>query len=182
MEKEDKKRIENFFREKTYNPGENSSLALLRNDMDRCFTSGILYPGVVGIMTGIDLLAKFYKGEDSINGVGKRFDNFLKDYFYLKDKEERKYVYQLRNAMLHSCGLFSIDNKNIIYRFTLRQNGKFMLYSKEDSVARVSINIWELRERFNQAIYFYKKDLIERKEVLDNFKKIEIERYLQKIS
>lgn len=81
MQIEDKQNIEKFFKEKTYNPGENSSLALLRNDIDRCFISGILYPGVIGIMTGIDLLAKFYKGDDSSNGVGDRFKSFLKYYF-----------------------------------------------------------------------------------------------------
>lgn len=181
MKKEDKKRIEIFFREKTYNPGENSSLALLRNDIDRCFTSSILYPGVIGIMTGIDLLAKFYDGKDSIKGVGNRFNNFLKDYFYLEEEEEKEYVYQLRNAMLHSFGLFSKDDENIIYRFELKQDGEFISYCKRKEEIDIFINIWELKEKFNQAIYFYKKDLYEKEEILERFNKIEIKRYLQTI-
>lgn len=184
LDKDIAENIEIFFKEETCNPGTNSSLALLRNDINRCFDSGILYPGIIGMMTGIDLLAKFYSGDDSNSDVGSKFKDFLKYYFYLSNEDEREYIYQLRNVMLHSFGLFSQNKKDGFYYFTLTQDGEFMLYNKEEEGknVKININILELRKKFNQAIYFYKKDLFENEDILDRFKKIKIKRFLQEIS
>jgi hypothetical protein len=62
-----------FFEDPTYRkpPGEYGILYLLRRDINLCLENekdpdlGIAqFPGAMAIMAGIDLLAKFYKGDD----------------------------------------------------------------------------------------------------------------------
>lgn len=67
------------------------------------------------VLAGIDLLGKFYKGDDSPNGVGQRFKNYYEKYI---DNKNADTIYQLRNSMLHSFGLIS-KTKNKTIGFTV---------------------------------------------------------------
>jgi hypothetical protein len=88
-------------------PGEFGILYLLRRDINRCLTPGEgSWLGAMGIFAGIDLLAKFYKGTDK-GEVGKRFRLFTRKYFDTSGNAEAVAIYQLRNAMMHSFGLYS---------------------------------------------------------------------------
>ncbi|MGC4043220.1 MAG: hypothetical protein QM758_05405 [Armatimonas sp.] len=105
-----------------------SQLYLLRRDIDACF--GIdpntgspinfrtIWPGVMAILAGVDLLGKFLAGDDTQGQVGIRFRDFLEKYFGLSSTDS-EIIYQLRNSLLHSFGLYS-ETKTKTYRFTLR--------------------------------------------------------------
>ena len=107
-----------------------SQLYLLRRDIDTCFglnpTTGerlnyqALWPGVMGILAGIDLLGKFFAGNDASGGKGlgtvaNRFTHFLKCSLGLSDQDANT-LYQLRNSLLHSFGLYSETKEGRVYR------------------------------------------------------------------
>src|SRR5689334_11965232 len=102
-------------------PGVLSQLYLLRRDISTCFSidpdnggqlsTQALWPGVMAICAGIDLLGKFLAGNDDIGGVGPRFRTFLTTFFGISQNEATT-VYQLRNSLLHSFGLYSEITNN----------------------------------------------------------------------
>ncbi|RZA01145.1 MAG: hypothetical protein EOP47_11770, partial [Sphingobacteriaceae bacterium] len=109
-------KIDFFFKPSTDEPigPEFSSLYLLRRDI---FTAlgydpntmeainyRVLWPGVMCILAGIDLLGKYLAGDDVNSSVSERFRNYYEKYF--DNKHEYEIVYQLRNSMLHSFGLY----------------------------------------------------------------------------
>jgi len=105
-------------------PGKLSVLYLLRRDIEHCITTQqMIWPATMAILAGIDLLGKFHAGEDNTGkGAGKggkRFKNFVTQYFVDSlSLDDAEIIYQLRNALLHSFGLYSNAN-NKEYRFTL---------------------------------------------------------------
>ncbi len=101
--------IDMFFMSPSIAPrrhGTFSQLYLLRRDISACFCASILWPGVMAICAGIDLLGKFLAGNDDGKKVGERFETFLKIYFKISS-DDAKIIYQLRNSLLHSFGLYS---------------------------------------------------------------------------
>lgn len=96
-----------------------SNLNLLHRDIYTCFNinpndlqstigSSALWPGTMAIFAGIDLLAKFYSGNDDY----KKSRQAFKDYTYeFIDQAYVEELYQLRNALLHSFGLYSVNSK-----------------------------------------------------------------------
>ena len=89
-------------------PGQNlfGNLYLLRRDIERAFSKEAKWLGVMGIMAGFDLLAKLYAGTDE-NSVTERFENFVSKYVTNNNATETDVIYQLRNSLLHSFGLYS---------------------------------------------------------------------------
>jgi hypothetical protein len=100
--------------------GDFGVLYLLRCDINRCFEAEkkILWPGAMAILAGIDLLGKFLAGDDQ-GPVGDRFRAFVIKYFAPIASAEVEAIYQLRNSLLHSFGLYSKDRKGNVYRFQL---------------------------------------------------------------
>ena len=84
-----------------------SVLYLLRRDISTCFGISIvsgreikfkaLWPGTMAIFAGIDLLGKFYEGNDDKNKVSKRFKKYIEDYFGSISERDKDIIYQLRN-------------------------------------------------------------------------------------
>jgi hypothetical protein len=106
-----------------------SNLCLLRRDINTCFgknpndpnttlSFSALWPGTMAILAGIDLLAKFYSGDDNQSKSKTRFKNYTEEYI---DRTFFEEIYQLRNSLLHSFGLHSSDNAGNFYRFVLNQ-------------------------------------------------------------
>ena len=87
-----------------------------------------LWPGAMGMLAGIDLLGKFYAGSDARGRVGGRFRSFLERFCPSISEDDRQTIYQLRNSLLHSFGLYSEDNGRI-YRFLLTADGTGPLIS-----------------------------------------------------
>lgn len=115
-----------------------------------------LWPGAMAILAGIDLLGKFYAGDDQIGQVGKRFCDFIHKYFQPISAGDEDIIYQLRNALLHSFGLYS-ESKGKKYRFVLGQNlGHFITAHAGDIYV---IDIRELHRQFETAISNYQNDV-----------------------
>ena len=66
-----------------------------------------LWPGAMAMLAGIDLLAKFFAGCDRPGKVGERFLLFIEQFFVGMHSTDREVIYQLRNSLLHSFGLYS---------------------------------------------------------------------------
>lgn len=156
-----------------------SSLYLLRRDVNFCFgidhatgerrpgAGAALFPGTMTIMAGIDLLAKCWRGDDAIDGARRRFKDFLKTYFGLNagDKvlaeEHAESIYQLRNGLLHAFGLFSRGRSRREYKFILTEDQQQLIRTVHRSamVSHVWIDLRVLRQRFEEAIDLYRRDL-----------------------
>lgn len=143
-------------------------LYLLRRDIKQCM--GInpntdcpqpecqtLWSGAMAIMAGIDLLAKFYAGEAS-GSVGTRFNNFLTRYFGL-GQHDQAIIYQLRNSLLHSFGLYSQDSRGNEYHFILSANGGQTLVECGTQPSSYRVDLRVLHDKFESAINQYKMEL-----------------------
>jgi hypothetical protein len=146
-------------------PGRYGILFLLRRDINSCLGAEaglqnrtprqIQWPGAMGVFAGIDLLAKFLAGADW-SGVGCRFREFVTRYFHLPAADVDA-IYQLRNSMLHSFGLYSRGN-GTVYRFTLVSRGARPLV-RHTSPEHYLVDVISLHEDFERAVEEYRRDL-----------------------
>lgn len=172
-----------FFLDPSVDPSTNpsgqnifSNLYLLRRDIYHCYGFDIktktklkcqvqtIWPGVMAIMAGIDLMAKFHSGNDKINESGPRFQCFIKQYISLNESE---ILYQLRNSLLHSFGLYSYrqklnkqtDQEEIIgeWHFKLATNPNSQLVVVE-SKDHYRIDVLALHSLFEESIALFKKE------------------------
>ncbi|MCK4446110.1 MAG: hypothetical protein KAW56_03415 [Candidatus Marinimicrobia bacterium] len=161
-----------------------SNLYLLRRDIIQCFgfdpSSGnkigyrVLWPGAMSLLAGIDLLSKYYYGQDEFGKVGERFKGYIKKYINI-NKDEAEIIYQLRNSLLHSFGLYSykldkITKKRIEFSFMLKATGdKFVSRITEN---KYLIDILTLWREFEKSIPLYCCDLRNNDELKKNFYKM----------
>jgi len=148
-------------------PGQYGVLYLLRRDINSCLGAEaglanrthrqIQWPGAMSILAGIDLLAKFLAGEDGLGGVGNRFRCFVDRYFHLSAAETEA-IYQLRNSMLHSFGLYSQLRNGTVYRFTLVSYGARPLV-RHTPPEHYVVDVISLHEDFERAVGEYHRDL-----------------------
>lgn len=168
----------NLFFEDPYSkrntPGKYGILHLLRMDILRCIGINpldkfnllpvdILWPGTMAILAGIDLLGKFYCGNDSFNGnipeeqVGGRFKIFVDKYFTGVSPGDKEILYQLRNSLLHSFGLYSKNNAGKKFKFILGQEMGYLVTNKPQDYYEIDIKI--LQANFEFSISAYSDDL-----------------------
>lgn len=163
-------KIQFFFKKPEENPvlpGKFSTLYLLRRDISICFgvypkkeagvkiLAGATLPGVMAILAGIDLLGKFYAGDDSINsGVGSRYRAFTEKYI---DQYNSQTLYQLRNALLHSFGFYS-KTPQAEYRFILSQNQNEFIRSDINNTYFINVKI--LWDKFEKGVDIYFEELL----------------------
>jgi hypothetical protein len=148
-------------------PGTFSQLYLLRRDIRTCFginantgqqlPTQALWPGVMGICAGVDLLGKFLVGNDKKGEVGKRFRDFLITFFNVSQNDAET-LYQLRNSLLHSFGLYSeVTDKTgkvvQVYKFVLNGNTRRLITPRNDNVFVIDIDTFY--ENFESAIGIY---------------------------
>lgn len=154
-------------------------LYLLRRDIDICM--GIdptsrqpmayqaKWPGAMAMLAGIDLLAKFYVGSDD-NGRGKvveRFRKFLEQFFTELSQADRDVIYQLRNSLLHSFGLYSKSGEKE-YRFVLTDHGSGLLVSSAPP-HQYCIDLRVLHSEFEKAVAAYQAALDSDSQLQHNF-------------
>jgi hypothetical protein len=161
-------------------PGDFSILYLLRRDICRCLgwdpssnsktSHPTLWPGGMAVLAGIDLVAKFYKGDDTIGQVGPRFREFISNYDHLLSLGDDEIIYQLRNSLLHSFGLYS-KTKTREYRFLLTAVGGVPLIQLP-LPGFYQVDLIVLYERFEQALGRYVADLENQKSLQNNFRKM----------
>lgn len=172
-EKEIDDQIDLFFRDPAVSPpqaGRFSVLYLLRRDIKQCVDSGqILWPATMAILAGIDLLGKFHAGQDG-PGVGGRFRRFISDYFACLSSEDAEIIYQLRNALLHSFGLYA-ESKGKKYHFTLvyQDIGKLIQTHPQHGDSYL-LSITSLYRQFETAIDRYHAQLATDTELKSKFK------------
>jgi len=175
--------IDFFFRQpedKPNIPDVFSQLYLLRRDISTCFgidptskekiSTQAIWPGVMAICTGIDLLGKFYAGNDIIRKVGERFKNFLNIYFHLSENDSI-IIYNLRNSLIHSFGLYSeFKNNNgdiITYRYSLIQGINTFIRKIDNEKFLIDVNIFY--NMFENAVNEYESQLRRNKILQKNF-------------
>lgn len=193
--------IELFFQDPRIRviPAESSILHLLRRDIYSCLEyinhdnkwvksskkDPTIWPGAMVVLAGIDLLGKFYAGcDDTQNGkVGIRFRKFYNKYI---DNQNAEIIYQLRNSLLHSFGLYSKDTYNSkIYNFNLCiNNTKFVeeysetLHENDENGKKYTIlfyriDLYILHDLFEKSIEKYRIDLMaDKTDLKDNFHKM----------
>lgn len=144
--------------------GVHSTLYLLRRDASLCFGYDpnnnqkiqfeALFPATMAILAGIDLVAKFIY-RDLPNEVGKRYMEYVAKYIDNKFQEE---LYQLRNALLHSFGLYSETRNGKVYHFVLTRGlGKLIVQVSDKSYL---IDIEVLWKQFESSLETYHNELL----------------------
>ena len=161
------RQIETFFfdpKTSIQPPNNFGVLYLLRRDVYRCLgystntwtidRESIIWPGAMTVLAGIDLLGKFYKGEDSRNGVGPRFKDYYVKYI---DSQNSDIIFQLRNSLIHSFGLLS-KTKTKTYSFSVSANRDRLV--EQYSETSYKIDLFTLWDRFEESVEKYKIDLM----------------------
>jgi hypothetical protein len=150
-----------------------SVLYLLRRDINYCIPvpePKLIWPATMAILAGIDLLAKFYAGEDKHGKVRQRFQNFVNEYFQPISSDDVETVYQLRNSLLHSFGLYSKSSKQE-YRFILiLPKAEPLVQQRPENVYLISITA--LYEKFEAAIRNYREDVERNPTLQDKFSRM----------
>ncbi len=149
-------------------PGDYSVLYLLRRDIHTCLgfnpntrnsidENRALWPGTMAIMAGIDLLAKFYAGNDNRGQVSQRFRDYVRTYFQNISQRDADTIYQLRNSLLHSFGLYSTDNQGNEYNFILVPSIENCIQYCENDIYVIGIH--DLHNQFENSIENFYNDL-----------------------
>jgi hypothetical protein len=122
----------------------------------------------MAIMAGIDLLAKFYFTDHEKKGTSRtRFIKFVELYI---DKENSEVIYQLRNSLIHSFGLYSKDKRGKEFKFILNRRYPYLVTQRPDTPKDFYIiNIHLLHYYFEKSIDLYKTDLESNDELIENF-------------
>jgi hypothetical protein len=152
-----------IFRRKAGDTGTFGVLYFLRNEILDCLDHNIgIFPATLSILAGVDLLAKFYAGKDTRNEVKVRYESFINEYFKPISDKDKKTIYQLRNALVHSFGLYSEGEGGKKYRFQLKRALEpLVTYSSGDVC---TIDVLTLHKYFNTAIERYHQDLVDDKD------------------
>ncbi|MDD3033055.1 MAG: hypothetical protein PHT25_00530 [Bacteroidales bacterium] len=171
--------IEFFFQDPTdFNEHQSSfsTLFLLRRDILTSFGINpndnsriqyqVLFPGTMAIMAGIDLLSKFHFTDSNVHGnkSGDRFKGYVSKYI---DCTNQEILYQLRNSLLHSFGLYSKDKKGKEYNFILLQDTSTFISTTDNR--NYYISILNLLSKFDESINNYKADLLISNQLRKNF-------------
>ena len=109
----------------------------------------------MAILAGIDLLAKFLKGDDT-GQVGQRFRDYITKYFQPISPGDEEVIYQLRNSLLHSFGLYS-KSKSKTYRFIVSANDAQLINNIDSDIYQV--DIIALHRKFEDSIEKYANDV-----------------------
>lgn len=144
--------------------GVHSTLYLLRRDASLCFGYDpnnnqkiqfeALFPATMAILAGIDLMAKFVY-RDLPNEVRERYIKYVSKYIDNSFQEE---IYQLRNSLLHSFGLYSETRSGKIYHFVLTKGlDRLIVQASEKSYLVDIVGLWK---KFESSIEDYHQDLI----------------------
>jgi hypothetical protein len=166
-----------FFTDPSVEPeplGKFSVLYLLRRDIKQCITSGqILWPATMAILAGADLLGKFYAGKDDYRFASHRFREFVGRYFLPITPEDAETIYQLRNALLHSFGLYSKTRNGTVYYFTLIPDRvERLVIRPQRSPDEYLISIPGLHDRFESAVRGYHEELLADADLQKNFSRM----------
>ncbi|MGD9684278.1 MAG: hypothetical protein AB7W16_24195 [Candidatus Obscuribacterales bacterium] len=154
---------EMFFRDPLQNPivpGVNGTLFLLRRDLNDLPVGAALWPRVMAMFAGIDLLAKFYDNSDATQHgeIGRRFRRFVARFITqdnTQDSANNYAVWHCRNSVLHSFGWYSQGGGHT-YRFSLTQSpDTWIVHQSAANPENWLFNIQHFETRFHASIGEY---------------------------
>lgn len=128
----------------------------------------IIWSGAMAVLAGIDLLSKFYAGSDNQAQVGSRFKTYCEKYI---DSDNAEVIYQLRNSLLHSFGLFS-KTKTATYYFQVSSCRNELVTLLPNIRPNYNIDLYTLWDKFEQSIEKYKEDIEKDDSLKENFLKM----------
>ena len=161
-------------------PNRYGLLHLLRRDVIQCLgndpTSGdrtdcALWLAAMGILAGIDLLAKYYAGSDESKGgvIGRRYRDYVNTYFQPIGPDDAETLWQFRNALIHSFGLFS-ESKAKTYHFGMSMRRNALITSRAHD--RYTVDVHVLHEKFEQSVLRFQADVAAETRFQENFAKM----------
>lgn len=143
-----------------------STLHVLRRDLLTCLginpnnglklqnQQTLYYPAAMCVCAGIDLLGKFIYGDAGTSN--KRFKDYLELCCQLQT-DECSILYQLRNSLLHSYGMYSIDGKEIEYFFTVEYSDDERFICSQGN--NHTVNLKKLHNLFESSILRAKESI-----------------------
>lgn len=146
-----------------------SALNLLIRQKEKCLdeSCGVaVWPGIMTIFSGIDMLG-FYYDDGCLLKSTKRFKAFYDRFFkHSKIYNESELIYQARNAMVHTFGLYAKDHNGTEYKFMYdwQEESDYVIHQNIDLSIYI-INFYGLNKAFDKAIKNYKSFLIEELEI-----------------
>jgi hypothetical protein len=114
-------------------------------------------------------VAKYLKGDDTTGRVGQRFKDYIAKYFQPLSASDGETIYQLRNALLHSFGLYS-QTKTKTYYFALTANKSTLVQSLGQDIRQIDLRT--LHEKFEDSLRKYASDLNTDATLQSNFQKM----------
>ena len=148
--------------------GERPVLHLLRRDLQHLYLQeDVLQPNdqnehkapylaTMGILTGIDLMAKFYCGQGRKKASGRIFKKFLIDIGELSSSEA-DFAWKFRNALHHSYSLHISERLLGKIIFTTAISGHASWHTSDGQIDY--INFWNLKALFLKLIVKYHERL-----------------------
>lgn len=159
--------VERFFADPAVEPaipGRVSVLHLLRRDVRGCMEGNqFLFPATMAVFAGVDLLAKFYAGEDQ-SGVGQRFTRFVAAYFQPISAQDASILWLVRNALMHSFGL-RVNG----HALNLVSHMPFLIGRDRNNPNTVLVSTHGLYACFERAVERYRQDVLARPELQRGF-------------
>ncbi len=130
------------------------------------------WPGIMTIMTGIDLLGQYYEGDDCHEDSGPRFKRFLKEFTDINSRYHH-ILLQLRNALIHTFGLYTKDSNNQEYYFKLITDKNYPFCIEELERNKIyRIGDIQLHKTFEISVNKYHEKLLKTHSLQENFNKI----------
>lgn len=155
-EENKKKLIENF-RKKFFRDFIESSRELIDNNN--------LYPALIILLSGIDVLAKHYKGSTTTRDIGINYTAFMNEIMKIKENISENIYRDFRCCLIHS-GSTPIS-------FTLSKNIERINDDEEKIVINLNYFFRKVKEGFEYYLEIIKKDEVD----FDNFLKVQKKLY-----
>lgn len=151
-----------------------SVLSVLVGDIEKCKKEGLIFPLVMCVMSGIDLLGKFYAGKDGRDrndNVETRF-KFFCEFIGVSDKNHRNTLFTLRNSIMHSYGFYDKKHLSNLPIFLSQAINKNNLV--ENINQKIIVNAIVLKDVFVKGVEKYRNELknVDNKKLRENFRKM----------
>lgn len=156
--------------------GKVSTLYLVRQESQDCFVGRTLaradlalklprrryrrlFATSMVLFAGLDLLAKFYEGDDDRRRIGHRFHTFVRDEMKLTVAEATA-LWSVRNTIMHSFGLWDTNaNQRVAVASSCRAPRRVDFAPVQSGGQRWMLCIEHLYRAFCSALDTYRTDL-----------------------
>jgi hypothetical protein len=182
-----------FFQDPTVNPHgrDQGVLYLLRREIQDCMLRKVvpedqvvteaqknrhaLFATVMVMAAGVDLLAKFYAGNDDTGGVRARLEAFTRNYMFSTAVDPREladvFYFGLRNPLVHSfCAYNDKFKMGLLSGDPRMQNGA--IWKVRSAAKTYAVSVEGLFVSFVAAVQSYRRDLDTDATLRSNFEKM----------